>query len=205
MSNQPRGNGPRCDDRCCGHEAGFFGSRGRIAGPIAPPPSFHAFLQRDAELGSVLDFTSSSVDAVGELDQRHASLPCFPMVNRQIRHHMSTPSRRSAAGLHFFSSFAPSLAECSMDDVRRHSTPASSASPSCLDHSARTAQRLLKKCNLPADRREVVDMGYGSGRVHHRQAGKDGMALIELADGVTLDEVIKTRSEFPRRAEERMR
>jgi 3-oxoacid CoA-transferase subunit B len=56
----------------------------------------------------------------------------------------------------------------------------------------------LKKCDLPLTGEKVVDMvvtdlAFFTIDKH----GKDGMALIELADGVTLDEVkSKTEAEF---------
>jgi 3-oxoacid CoA-transferase subunit B len=53
----------------------------------------------------------------------------------------------------------------------------------------------LKKCNLPLTGEKVVDMVVTDLAVFTiDKHGKDGMALIELADGVTLDEV-KSRTE----------
>jgi 3-oxoacid CoA-transferase subunit B len=56
----------------------------------------------------------------------------------------------------------------------------------------------LKKCNLPLTGEKVVDMVVTDLAVFTiDKHGKDGMALIELADGVTLDEVkSKTEAEF---------
>jgi 3-oxoacid CoA-transferase subunit B len=56
----------------------------------------------------------------------------------------------------------------------------------------------LKKCNLPLTGEKVVDMVVTDLAVFTiDKHGKDGMALIELADGVTLDEVKeKTEADF---------
>ena len=56
----------------------------------------------------------------------------------------------------------------------------------------------MKKCNLPLTGEGVVDMVVTDLAVFTiDRHGKDGMALIELADGVTLDEVkAKTEAEF---------
>jgi 3-oxoacid CoA-transferase subunit B len=56
----------------------------------------------------------------------------------------------------------------------------------------------LKKCNLPLTGEKVVDMVVTDLAVFTiDKHGKDGMALIELADGVTLDEVkSKTEADF---------
>jgi 3-oxoacid CoA-transferase subunit B len=67
-----------------------------------------------------------------------------------------------------------------------------------MEHSAKNGPKLLKKCNLPLTGERVVDMVVTDLAVFtvdkHRT---DGMALIELADGVTLDEVkAKTEAEF---------
>src|SRR3984957_20239812 len=57
---------------------------------------------------------------------------------------------------------------------------------------------LRKKCTLPLTGERVVDMVVTDLAVFTiDKHGKDGMALIELADGVTLDEVkAKTEAEF---------
>jgi len=62
----------------------------------------------------------------------------------------------------------------------------------------------LKKCNLPLTGEKVVDLVVTDLAVFTiDKHGKDGMALIELADGVTLDEVkSKTESRIPGGAEE---
>jgi 3-oxoacid CoA-transferase subunit B len=56
----------------------------------------------------------------------------------------------------------------------------------------------LKTCNLPLTGERVVDMVVTDLAVFTiDKHGKDGMALIELADGVTLDEVkANTEAEF---------
>ena len=73
-----------------------------------------------------------------------------------------------------------------------------------MEHSAKDGPKLLKKCNLPLTGEKVVDMVVTDLAVFTiDKHGKDGMALIELADGVTLDEVkSKTEAEFPGGAEE---
>ena len=56
----------------------------------------------------------------------------------------------------------------------------------------------MKQCNLPLTGERVVDMVVTDLAVFSiDKHGQDGMALIELADGVTLDEVkAKTEAEF---------
>jgi 3-oxoacid CoA-transferase subunit B len=67
-----------------------------------------------------------------------------------------------------------------------------------MEHSAKDGPKLLKKCNLPLTGEKVVDMVVTDLAVFTiDKHGKDGMALIELANGVTLDEVkSKTEAEF---------
>ena len=67
-----------------------------------------------------------------------------------------------------------------------------------MEHSAKDGAKLLKKCNLPLTGESVVDMVVTDLAVFTiDKHGKDGMALIELADGVTLDEVkSKTEADF---------
>ena len=67
-----------------------------------------------------------------------------------------------------------------------------------MEHSAKDGPKLLKKCNLLLTGEKVVDMVVTDLAVFTiDKHGKDGMALIELADGVTLDEVkSKTEAEF---------
>jgi 3-oxoacid CoA-transferase subunit B len=67
-----------------------------------------------------------------------------------------------------------------------------------MEHSAKDGPKLLQTCNLPLTGERVVDMVVTDLAVFTiDKHGKDGMALIELADGVTLDEVkSKTEAEF---------
>jgi len=67
-----------------------------------------------------------------------------------------------------------------------------------MEHSAKDGAKLLKQCNLPLTGERVVDMVVTDLAVFTiDKHGHDGMALIELADGVTLDEVkAKTEAEF---------
>jgi 3-oxoacid CoA-transferase subunit B len=64
-----------------------------------------------------------------------------------------------------------------------------------MEHSAKDGPKLLHKCNLPLTGEKVVDIVVTDLAVFTiDRYGKDGMALIELADGVTLDEV-KSKTE----------
>src|SRR6185312_9730852 len=67
-----------------------------------------------------------------------------------------------------------------------------------MEHSAKDGAKLLKKCTLPLTGEKVVDMVVTDLAVFTiDKHGKDGMALVELADGVTLDEVkSKTEADF---------
>src|SRR5450631_4093505 len=67
-----------------------------------------------------------------------------------------------------------------------------------MEHSAKDGPKLLHRCNLPLTGKGVVDMVVTDLAVFTiDKHGKDGMALIELAEGVTLDEVkAKTEAEF---------
>jgi 3-oxoacid CoA-transferase subunit B len=67
-----------------------------------------------------------------------------------------------------------------------------------MEHSAKDGMKLLHRCNLPLTGEKVVDMVITDLAVFTiDRHGKDGMALIELADGVTLDEVKeKTEASF---------
>jgi len=67
-----------------------------------------------------------------------------------------------------------------------------------MEHSAKDGPKLLKTCNLPLTGEKVVDMVVTDLAVFTiDKHGRDGMALIELADGVTLDEVkSKTEADF---------
>jgi 3-oxoacid CoA-transferase B subunit len=58
-----------------------------------------------------------------------------------------------------------------------------------MDHASKAGEpKLLKKCALPLTGKEVVDMVITNLGVFEVERGK-GMTLIELADGVTLDDV----------------
>lgn len=67
-----------------------------------------------------------------------------------------------------------------------------------MEHTAKDNPKLLKRCTLPLTGAGVVDMvitDLGVFRIDEK--GKDGMTLIELADGVTLDEITaKTEADF---------
>src|SRR6201990_2226681 len=67
-----------------------------------------------------------------------------------------------------------------------------------MEHSAKDGAKLLKECTLPLTGERVVDMVVTDLAVFTiDKHGKDGMALIALADGVTLDEVkAKTEPQF---------
>jgi len=67
-----------------------------------------------------------------------------------------------------------------------------------MEHVAKDGPKLLHRCTLPLTGAGVVDMVITDlGVFTIDRHGKDGMALIELADGVTLDEVkAKTEAEF---------
>ncbi len=67
-----------------------------------------------------------------------------------------------------------------------------------MEHSAKDGAKLLHRCTLPLTGERVVDMVITDLAVFTiDKHGKDGMALIELADGVTLDEVkAKTEATF---------
>jgi 3-oxoacid CoA-transferase subunit B len=67
-----------------------------------------------------------------------------------------------------------------------------------MEHSAKDGPKLLHRCNLPLTGERVVDMVVTDLAVFTiDKTGNDGMALIELADGVTLDEVkSKTEATF---------
>ncbi len=67
-----------------------------------------------------------------------------------------------------------------------------------MEHVAKDGSKLLHRCNLPLTGEHCVDMVITDLAVFTiDRTGKDGMALIELADGVTLDEVkSKTEANF---------
>jgi 3-oxoacid CoA-transferase subunit B len=59
-----------------------------------------------------------------------------------------------------------------------------------MEHVAKDGPKLLHRCSLPLTGAGVVDLVVTDlGVFTIDKTGKDGMALIELADGVTLDEI----------------
>ena len=69
-----------------------------------------------------------------------------------------------------------------------------------MEHVAKDGPKLLHRCNLPLTGAGVVDMVITDlGVFTIDRHGKDGMTLIELADGVTLDD-IKSKTEASFRA-----
>jgi len=66
-----------------------------------------------------------------------------------------------------------------------------------MEHSAKNEPKLLKRCNLPLTGAGVVDMVITDLGVFTIDRKKGGMTLIELATGVTLDEITqKTEAKF---------
>jgi 3-oxoacid CoA-transferase subunit B len=67
-----------------------------------------------------------------------------------------------------------------------------------MEHVAKDGPKLLNRCTLPLTGAGVVDMVITDlGVFKINQKGHDGLTLIELADGVTLDEIrAKTEAEF---------
>ena len=67
-----------------------------------------------------------------------------------------------------------------------------------MEHTAKDESKLLKVCNLPLTGTRVVDMVITDlGVFNIDKKGNNGMALIELGEGVTLDEIkAKTEAEF---------
>ncbi len=67
-----------------------------------------------------------------------------------------------------------------------------------MEHVAKDGAKLLKRCTLPLTGAGVVDMVITDLGVFRIDAkGKDGLTLIELADGVTVDEIrAKTEADF---------
>jgi 3-oxoacid CoA-transferase subunit B len=60
-----------------------------------------------------------------------------------------------------------------------------------MEHTAKDEPKLLHKCNLPLTGTGVVDMVITDLGVFNIDKKKGGMTLIELAPGVTLDEIKK--------------
>ena len=67
-----------------------------------------------------------------------------------------------------------------------------------MEHEARGEPKLLKECNLPLTGRRVADLVITDLAVFTiARSGPPKMTLIELADGVTIEEVrAKTQAEF---------
>jgi 3-oxoacid CoA-transferase subunit B len=67
-----------------------------------------------------------------------------------------------------------------------------------MEHSAKDGPKLLHACNLPLTGAKVIDLVVTDLAVFTiDKHGRDGMALIELAPGVTLDEVkAKTEANY---------
>ena len=67
-----------------------------------------------------------------------------------------------------------------------------------MEHSAKDGPKLLHKCNLPLTGAHVVDLVITDlGVFSIDKHGKGGVALIELADGVGLDEIqAKTEASY---------
>jgi 3-oxoacid CoA-transferase subunit B len=67
-----------------------------------------------------------------------------------------------------------------------------------MEHSAKDGPKLLHKCNLPLTGQKVVDLAVTDLAVFTiDKHGSGGMMLIELADGVSLDDVkAKTEADY---------
>ena len=67
-----------------------------------------------------------------------------------------------------------------------------------MEHSAKDESKLLKACNLPLTGSAVVDLVITDlGVFSIDKRGKGGMKLIELADGVSVEEIkARTEAEF---------
>ncbi len=66
-----------------------------------------------------------------------------------------------------------------------------------MEHEAKGESKLMKRCSLPLTGAKVVDMVVTDLAVFTIDRKKGGMTLIELADGVTLEEVTaKTAAKF---------
>jgi len=67
-----------------------------------------------------------------------------------------------------------------------------------MEHVAKDGPKLLHTCNLPLTGSRVVDMVITDlGVFTIDKTGNGGMTLIEIADGVTLDEIkAKTEASF---------
>jgi 3-oxoacid CoA-transferase subunit B len=58
-----------------------------------------------------------------------------------------------------------------------------------MEHEAKGESKLLKRCNLPLTGSRVVDMVITDLAVFAIDKKKGGMTLVEVADGVSLDEI----------------
>jgi 3-oxoacid CoA-transferase subunit B len=66
-----------------------------------------------------------------------------------------------------------------------------------MEHTAKDAPKLLHKCDLPLTGAGVVDMVITDLGVFNIDRKAGGMTLIELAPGVTVDEITqKTQAKF---------
>jgi 3-oxoacid CoA-transferase subunit B len=67
-----------------------------------------------------------------------------------------------------------------------------------MEHTNKAGEsKILKKCSLPLTGTQCVDMIISDLAVFTLERGKTGLTLIELAPGVTLDEVkAKTEARF---------
>jgi 3-oxoacid CoA-transferase subunit B len=66
-----------------------------------------------------------------------------------------------------------------------------------MEHSAKNDPKLLKRCTLPLTGAGVVDMVITDLGVLPSTRGRGGMTLIEVAPGVTRDEIrSKTEASF---------
>jgi 3-oxoacid CoA-transferase subunit B len=66
-----------------------------------------------------------------------------------------------------------------------------------MEHSAKNEAKLLKQCSLPLTGAGVVDMVITDLGVFTIDRSGGGMALIELAPGVTLDDIrAKTEADY---------
>jgi 3-oxoacid CoA-transferase subunit B len=67
-----------------------------------------------------------------------------------------------------------------------------------MEHEAKGESKLLKRCNLPLTGAGVVDLVVTDlGVFEIDRTGRSPMRLIEMAPGVTADEIrLKTRAEY---------